>query len=613
LYYKECGQLARQLSQTEGRCTFAPELFERIEEYRGHFSAASIRLPLRHSRMPYRVFLRLVQARLQATYDDTAFPYESPEEFIADIELIAASLRAHLGRNAGLFAVQRLLRRAETFRFHLATLDIRQNALVHRRTVGEALGEPDWLSMDGQQRADRLKETIERRVSPLASLQSEARRTLSVFQTIAHSRRRFGQRSIGLYIIRNTHGADDMLSMLLLARWGHLGPKTGAVPLDLAPLFETSEELANAPRALAGLLADEVYRAHVRARGDRQYVMLGYATSKRDGDIVSSRWNLDRAYRELAAVFAEHGVELIVFHGSGGVLSHAGGAVHEALAGLPDEILQGELRMTEHGETVNTRYGLRGIAVRSLEQVVSAMMMRGTQLQSHAQVDDEREAIMNRIARESSQAFERLTTTAGFEAYFRTATPVDVIAKLGSATAAGSAQASPIEGIHETAWSMAWTQSRCMMPAWFGFGTGMRAAIEEFGANRLRELCDEWPLMHRLVTDVEISLAKSDLEVAAEYATLAAPEHQHFFASIRNEFDACLEAVLTLKQQEHLLERASTMARSIQLRNPYVDPMSFLQVHLLRSWREAGSGADAQLQALMASVNGIAHALQDAG
>lgn len=613
LYHKECRQLAGHLSQTEGRCSFLPELFDRIEEYKGHFSSASIRLPLRHNRMPYRVFLRLVQARLQATFDDTTFPYESPSEFIADIELIASSLRANHGRNAGLFAVERLLRRAETFRFHIATLDIRQNALVHRRTVGEALAEPGWLAMSAEERARRIREAIERRVSPQRSLQSEARRTLSVFQTIAHARRRFGQRSIGVYIIRDAHGVDDVLSMLLLARWGHLGPKTQAVPLDIAPLFETSQELSQAAKAMQRLLDDKDYREHLRARGDRQYVMLAYATTKHDGDIVSSRWNLDKAYRALAAVGAAYGVELIVFHGSGGVLSRSGAPVHEALAGLPDEILQGTLRMTEHGETVNTRYGLRGIAMRSLEQVVSAMLMRTVAEQSRQLVADDREAIMDTIARHSAAAFEALTTQPGFEKFFRAMTPVDVIARLGSGAAVGSAQASPVEGIHETAWSLAWTQSRCMMPAWYGFGVGMRAAIDEFGLDAIRSLCRDWPLLRRLVADVEISLAKADFQVAAEYATLAAPEHQSFFARIRADYESCIETVLTVREQQYLLEQSATIARAIQLRNPYVDPMSFLQVHLLRSWRAGGSGADAQLQALMASVTGIAHALQDSG
>ena len=613
LYYKECSQLAGHLSQTEGRCGFSPELQERIEEYRGHFSSASYKLPLRHSRMPYRVFLRLIQARLQATYDDAAFPYESPDEFIADIELIAASLRANQGRNAGLFAVKRLLRRAETFRFHLATLDLRQNALVHRRAVGEALADPGWSSLHSDERADRIKEAIERRVSPLHSLTSEARRTLAVFQTIAHSRRRYGQRSIGLYIIRGAHGVDDMLSMLLLARWGHLGPRTGHVPLDLAPLFESAEELLNAPGAVERLLSDRDYREHLNGRGDKQYVMLGYAANTRDGDIVSSRWNLDQAYRALAAVGQRHGVELVVFHGSGGALSHVGGPIHESLAGLPDEILTGELRMTEHGETINTRYGLRGIAMRSLEQIVSAMLLRRTLGGADQASAEDCAMVMDTIAKHSARAFEKLTTAEGFEAYFRAVTPVDVIMELGAGAAIGSAQASPVEGVHETAWSLAWNQSRCTLPDWYGFGTGVREAIREHGLEKIRDIYVRWPVLRRLVADVEIALAKSDLDVAAEYATLAADEDRHYFAKIHDEYEACVRGVLQLSGQERLLQNSDTMARSIQLRNPYVDPMSFLQVHLLRSWREAGSGTDAQLQALMASVNGIAHALQDAG
>jgi len=241
------------------------------------------------------------------------------------------------------------------------------------------------------------------------------------------------------------------------------------------------------------------------------------------------------------------------------------------------------------------------------------MLLRKTAASSPAVASADRETIMDTIASWSAAAFEALTTQSGFEEYFRAATPVDVIVQLGSGAAIGSAQASPVEGVHETAWSLAWAQSRCMMPSFFGFGTGMRAAIKEYGVDRVRALCEDWPLMRRLVADVEVSLAKSDLDVAAEYAKLAESEQQHFFTAISSEFEASVEAVLTLKQQQQLLEKSSTMARSIQLRNPYVDPMSFLQVHLLRSWRAAGSGTDAELQALMNSVAGIAHALQDSG
>jgi phosphoenolpyruvate carboxylase len=269
--------------------------------------------------------------------------------------------------------------------------------------------------------------------------------------------------------------------------------------------------------------------------------------------------------------------------------------------------------MTEHGETINTRYGLRGIAMRSFEQIISAMLLRKTLGVAGHNRTQEWSEVMDTIALGSARAFEKLTTADGFEAYFRAATPVDVIMQLGAGAAIGSAQASPVTGVHETAWSLAWAQSRCMLPHWYGFGSGMREAIREYGIEPLRTIYRQWPLLQRLVADVETALAKSDLDVAREYAGLAEEDLRHFFAKIHDEYDACVRGVLELTGQQRLLERSDTMARSIQLRNPYVDPMSFLQVHLLRSWREAGSGTDAELQALMASVNGIGHALQDAG
>jgi phosphoenolpyruvate carboxylase len=235
LYYRECGELAGHLSQGSSRIGVSSELLHRTELYAGHFPEAAASLPARHRHMPYRAFLRLVAARLKATYDDHAFPYESPSEFVADLELIADSLRANKGRHAGLFAVRRLLRRARTFGFYIATVDIRQNALVHRRVIGEALQEPGWLAAGDDERTRRLEQALERRESPLGDLSSEGRRTLAVFQTIAHCRRKYGREAIGPYIVSMAHGPDDVLSVLLLARWGHLGTKGEAVPLEEVP------------------------------------------------------------------------------------------------------------------------------------------------------------------------------------------------------------------------------------------------------------------------------------------------------------------------------------------------------------------------------------------
>jgi len=614
LYYRECGELSRHLSQTEGRCAIAEEIFDRIDQYTGHFPKSAHSVPARHSKMPYRKLLRLIQARLQATYDDTAFPYESPDEFIADIELIASSLRSSKGRNAGLFAVKRLLRRARTFGFHLATLDVRQNALVHRCVVGEALQEPNWLEQSSESRTRRIKDAIERRESPVGALGSQGRRCLSVFQAIAHSRRRYGPRGIGSYIVRMAHGPDDVLSVLMLARWGHLGPKRGAVPLDIAPLFETAEELANAATIMERLLGDEYYREHLRARGDQQMIVLGYSGGNLDGDVVSARWNLDRAQRALAAAMQRFDVELTLVHGRGGPLSRSGGRTQQALDALPPEALPQRLCMTEQGEAINAKYGLRGIAMRGLEQLVSSMLSIKANPSEHPRRDETWYPIMTAMAAGSSHAYRELVfESPRFEDYFRAATPIDVIELLEVGPSPESASTSPIEGLHENAWSLAWTQSRCLLPGWFGFGSGVAAARNRFGDEALNQMYRDWPFFQAVVADAELALAKADLSIAEHYSELAGDDHAHFFPRIREEYQRSVDAVLFLTGQEAVLDMSYTLSRSIKLRNPYVDPMSFLQVHLLKRWRSSGRREDEVLQALSASVKGIAHAMQDAG
>jgi hypothetical protein len=409
------------------------ELKRRTEQYAGHFPEAAASLPSRHRQMPYRAYLRLVAARLKATYDDHAFPYESPTELVADLELLADSLRANKGRNAGLFAVRRLLRRVRTFGFYLATVDVRQNALVHRRVIGEALQERNWLAADDEQRARRLEEALERRESPVGELSSEGRRTLAVFQTIAHCRRKYGRESIGPYIVSMAHGPDDVLSVLVLAKWGHLGSKGAAVPLDIAPMFETGEDVERAPRIMERLLKDKLYREHLRSRGDHQIVKLGYSDSHRDGGIAATRWSLQKAQQALVETVARYGVTLTIFHGRGGTVSRSGGAQHEAVLAAPRGAISGRLRMTEQGENINTKYGLRGIALRTLEQLLSAVLLVTVRPPPENPSEARWQAIMEEIAVASRGAYQSLLSDPDdFMEYFRAATPIDVIERIGS-------------------------------------------------------------------------------------------------------------------------------------------------------------------------------------
>ena len=615
LYYKECAAIAAKLSQSTGRASFGQGMLDKIEEYRSIFPNAYHAVPARHREMPYRIFLRLVQARLQSTYDDDIYPYERVEELTADIELVAESLSFNKGVHAGLFAVKRLLRRIHTFGFHMVTLDVRQDADVHRRVVGECLGEDDWAEWPAEKRAERIVEAIRTRESAPMSLSTRARKTIAVFQAIAFCRRKYGQKAIGPFIISMTQGADDVLSVLLLAQWSELHNRRGEVPLDVAPLLETVDDLNNGPEILRSLLSDEHYREHLALRGNRQTVMIGYSDSNKDGGIASARWALQNAQETLVNTVESEDVELTLFHGRGGTISRGGSKTHVAVLGAPPGTVNGRLRVTEQGEIINEKYGLRGIALRTLEQITGSVAL-ATAMPKHRGYDmPEWHDMMDVIAAESRKAYRKLIyDTPGFYEYFRKATPIDLIERMriGSRPSSRRSQ-SGIRDLRAIPWVFAWSQARFVLPGWYGIGTGLAKAAEQFPDGEFREMFTEWYFMRTLTADAEMVLAKSDLGIAELYSHLAGDLHDEFYPIIKNEYDLTQDLILEYSDHETLLEGDVTLQRAIMLRNPYVDPMSIMQVDLLSRWRESGCEDEELFTALLSSVNGIAQALQNTG
>ena len=376
LYYRECAELAAHLSQGSGRVGVSDELVRRTRAYAGHFPEAAASLPSRHRQMPYRALPAPRRGAAQGDLRRSRLPVRVAER----------ARRRPRARGRQLAREQRpqrgAVRRAPlaAARADVRVLSWRPSTSARTRSCTGASSarrcrSAGWLAADDEQRARRLEEALERRESPLGALSSEGRRTLAVFQTIAHCRRKYGRDSIGPYIVSMAHGPDDVLSVLLLAKWGHLGSKGEAVPLDIAPLFETGEDVERAPKIMERLLSDKLYREHLRTRGDHQIVMLGYSDSHRDGGIAATRWSLQKAQQALVETMARHGVALTVFHGRGGTVSRSGGAQHEAVLAAPRGAISGRLRMTEQGENINTKYGLRGIALRTFEQLLSAVLL----------------------------------------------------------------------------------------------------------------------------------------------------------------------------------------------------------------------------------------------
>jgi phosphoenolpyruvate carboxylase len=616
LYFKECAAISAKLSQSEDRAEFGEGMLDKIEEYRGIFPNAYHAVPARHREMPYRVFMRLVQARLQSTYDDDIYPYEKVEQLVADIELVAESLAFNKGRHAGLFLVQRLLRRIHTFGFHMVTLDVRQDAEVHRKVVGECLEDDEWLERSPEERAERIIEAINTRENAPMNLSTQARKTIAVFQAIAFCRRKYGKRAIGPFIVSMTEGADDILSVLLLAQWGELHNRRGEVPLDVAPLLETVDDLHAGPDILNALLSTDLYRDHLKRRKNRQTIMIGYSDSNKDGGLASSRWAIQNAQEMLVKAMSSEEIELTLFHGRGGTVSRGGSKTHVSVLGAPPGTVNGRLRVTEQGEIINEKYGLRGIALRTLEQITGSVAL-ATAMPRHRGNDmPEWHEIMDDIAAESRKAYRKLVyDTPEFYEYFKKATPLDVIQRMriGSRPASRRSQSS-IDDLRAIPWVFSWTQARFTLPGWYGLGTGLSKAIEKHGEEAFRDMFREWFFLRSLVADAEMVLAKSDLGIAELYSQLAGEElHDKFFPDIQAEFRLTRDLILNYSDHESILEGDVTLQRAIMLRNPYVDPISLMQVDLLSRWRASGHEDGEVFDALLATVNGIAHGLQNTG
>jgi phosphoenolpyruvate carboxylase len=630
-YQGELRELIEHLSQSRSRVDVGPAVDARIAEYAAMMPRVFANIPERHRDMPYRVLVGLMGARLQATLHDASEAYENPDAFIADLELIMRSLEQHKGCNAGCFRVRRLWYRATTFGFHLATLDVRQDALVHRRAVGCLLGRGDFPSLPPGERTRLLQCALTDPTladAPRGALEHETHQTLEVMNAIATGRKQMGEVAIGPYIISMAQGADDALAVLALAREGGLADARGNISIDVAPLFETVPDLRNAATTLQSLLDDPVYKHHLASRGNRQIVMLGYSDSNKESGIVSSRWALQQAQTALVNVADAAAVHLTLFHGRGGTVSRGGSKVRNAVLAEPAGAVRGRLRVTEQGEIIDAKYGLRDIAMRTLELMSGAVLEATAMGMMHENSDQGRQQEWSRaldyFAEQSRSAYRELVYgEPDFYTYFRDATPIDVIERLYIGSRPPSRRTKRgIENMRAIPWVFAWMQNRQIIPGWYGVGTGLQKTRDAFGMARLRDMAEHWPFFANLLADTEMVLAKADMAIGARYAALAGDVGQRVFPRILDEFALTRRLVVEVRMLEGetretteipLLEREPMLASTIRLRNPYVDPMSLLQVDLLHRWR-ATERQDPELErALFTCVKGIARGLQNTG
>ena len=619
-YRRDLAALGELLSQSLSRVGVAAALLARIDAYRALLPVAAAKLRPRHGDMPYRNLLALMTARLWATVHDEPAGYADAEAFLADVVLIEDSLQAHGGEHAGGFAVRRLRRRAQCFGFHLASLDLRQDSAVHDAALAALLGDGDWSERSVDARVARLHALLSGEAAVVDADAEGAASSLEVFRTVARLRPRYGARAFGPYIISMSRSAADALAVLALAQLAGCVDAEGLVPLDVTPLFETVADLDAAADTLRALFADPVYRAHLAARGDRQMVMLGYSDSAKDGGLVASRWALQQTQIALTALAHASGVQIEFFHGRGGSISRGGGKTERAVIAAPRGSVDGSLRLTEQGEVIHRKYGIRALALRNLEQATGAVLRATLRPRPPEPRDGQWRAVATELAADARAHYRALVyDDPDFPAYFRLATPIDVIERLriGSRPSRRGGSGG-VDSLRAIPWVFAWSQNRAGLTAWYGVGTALERALAKHGRDAIAAMASDWPFFTTMVEDIEMVLAKSDLGIFERYSALAAAHpqgdlHARFHPGIAAEFERTRAAVLAITGHDELLAGDRRLRQSIRLRNPYVDPISLLQVDLLARWRAGGSAEDELLQALVATVNGIAAGVQNTG
>jgi phosphoenolpyruvate carboxylase len=450
---------------------------------------------------------------------------------------------------------------------------------------------------------------------PPGKTQDALHQTLDVFRAVTECQKRFGADAIGPMIISMAQGPDDVLAVLALARAAGSDRGDDRTALDIAPLFETVDDIENSSATLQAMLADPLYRTHLNSRENRQIVMLGYSDSSKISGIAASRWALYQAQEQLVTVCEAAEVGLTLFHGRGGTVGRGGSKPRDGVLATPCGAVRGHLRVTEQGEIITDKYGLRSIAERTLEVAIGAVAEATALCDLTNAPEPAWRHTMTTVAGAGRNAYDRLVhQDSDFVQYFRTATPIDVIERLGLGSRPSSRRSGGgVENLRAIPWVFSWVQNRHLLPGWYGVGAGLEAALEVHGKEVLRTMTERWKFFSTLLGDVSMVLAKADMDIAAAYAELGGEIGERLFPGIRAAFDRTRDIVLDLRGERDLLDHEPTLQNSIRLRNPYVDPMSLLQIDLLRRWR-AGGRKDPELElALFETVRGIARGLRNTG
>ncbi|WP_379130979.1 phosphoenolpyruvate carboxylase [Paenibacillus sp. sgz500958] len=637
-YQRIMRDLMRYLSFSTSIIEITPELADSISADRDIINLTRVD-SWRNDNEPYRIKLSYMISKIQNVLDDekkgTPERYSSPEEFIHDLDVIDRSLRFHYADYVADTYIKKLIRQVELFGFHTATLDIRQHSKEHENAMAEILAKmnitDDYSSMGEADKIVLLEGLLNDPrplTSPYQSYTETTEECLEVYRTVFKAQEEYGKHCITSYLISMAEAPSDILEVMVFAKEVGLFRKdkdgTVVCTLQAVPLFETIDDLHEAPHIMETLLNLPIYRQAVTAMNDLQEIMLGYSDSNKDGGVVTANWELRVALKELTATADKFGIKLKFFHGRGGALGRGGMPLNRSILAQPASTIGGGIKITEQGEVISSRYSMRGIAYRSLEQATSALVTAAIHARTPSTdlYEAKWEGIIARISEISRNKYQDLIfRDPDFLTYFKESTPLPEVGELNIGSRPSKRKNSDrFEDLRAIPWVFAWTQSRYLLPAWYAAGTGLQSFYDgkEENLEIMRHMYENFSFFSSLVDTLQMAIAKADLVIAEEYAGMGKNEEARLriFGQIKEEFKLTAELILKITGQQDILDNVPVIQESIRLRNPYVDPLSYLQVQLLSELRTIrdGDGDDPELlREVLLTINGIAAGLRNTG
>lgn len=621
-YVSDIESLIRHLSQSQILVRSSRRLEESIKKDAKALPLVAKNLEEYEPGEIYRAKLSYMHARLKRTLSNNPCEYTCPEEFLEDIKLIRRGLLKHQSRHVVANTIDRLIYKVRVFGFHLASLDFRDESPKIRLLLKEHFG-------DASDMRDLILKEISGQAArkPFSDKYSEqSREIIDQFETIRFLQEHVDKKIAGNYLLSMTDTTEDILGLFWIAvRTGLIEIKKGKITrsdISLIPLFETIPSLSASTKIMDELFNIPIYKEYLKSRGNYQEIMLGYSDSNKDGGYVAANWRLYQAQKTLAKLAQRNKVRLCFFHGKGGTIDRGGGQSHRTLLDQPFAAQHGQMRVTEQGEEVAHKYSNRLIASRNLEQLIYGVALNNLGSKAIAPKEErlkDWENCLEALSKRSEEHYRELTTgTEGFSEFLFEVTPVRLLekAKITSRPSSRGSKPKNVTSLRAISWVFSWLQSRFGISSWYGLGTALEYGKEKYGIEALTKMYQEWPYFRSLIDNAQISLLKSDMYIAEEYSRLASNEDLgiRIMEIIRGEYRRTVRAILEITGQNNLLTHQPILRESIRLRNPYVDPLNFIQLRFLREWKRKGKrSSEAEkkiIDTLLLASNGISFGLK---